>query len=331
MVNIRRAFFDVLAVLFLSVALLMPTATEAQRQDKVFRIGFLTPVAQTAREDVFRDELRRLGYVEGRGVIIEYRSANGNFERLPELAAELLRLNVDVIVARATPAALAARNATTTLPIVMIGVDDPVAAGLIATFARPGGNVTGASVMAADAVGKQFQLLRELLPNLSRVTAVWNPANPAFQKRQVAEAIRVAATLGLRLELAEASSPEELDRVFEAMGKKRTQAVLVLADPLYGTHSPRIAQLSLKHRIPTAYAAKEFAEAGGLLAYGPSYSEAYKVAARHVDRIRNGARPGELPVERSTKFDLLVNAKAAKTLGVAIPQAILLRADQVLD
>ena len=303
----------------------------AQKPVKPLRIGFVTPVPQTSREKVFHEELRRLGYVEGRDVVIEYRSAEGKFERLPELVAELVGLKVDVIVARATQAALAGKRATSTIPIVMIGVDDPVKAGLVASLAQPGGNVTGTALLAADVVGKQFQLLREFVPKLSRVSVVWNSANPVFQKRQVAEAQAVAANLGLQLDLVEASSAEQLDRGFAAMGKQRSQAVLVLADVLFGTHAGRIAALASKHRLPTIYGAREFADAGGLVAYGPSYAEAYRVAATFVDRIRKGERPANLPIDQTSKFDLVVNARTAKMLGVAIPQSVRLRADLVID
>ena len=264
-------------------------------------------------------------------MVIEYRSADGDFERLPALVAELVALKVDVIVARATQAALAAKKAAGATPIVMVGVEDPVSLGLVASLGRPGGNVTGTATNAVDVVGKQFELLREMLPALSRVSAVWNPANPVFQKRQVAETRAVASKLGVQLHLAEARAPEELERAFAAMAAQRPHAVLILGDPLFGAHLRRIAELASKHRLPAVYGAKEFAEAGGLAAYGPSYAESYQLAATYVDRIRKGAKPADLPVEQNTKFDLVINARAAKLLALRIPQSALLRATEIVE
>ena len=318
-------------IIGLSVALWSSFPCDAQPATTTFRVGYLTPVAQPAREELFRQELKRLGYVEGRNLVIEYRSAGGNFERMPALVAELVDLRVDVIAVRATQAALAAKKAAGTIPIVMIGVEDPVSLGLVASLGRPGGNVTGTASNAVDVVGKQFELVRELLPGAVRVSALWNPANPVFQKRQVAEAKSVAAKLGMELQLAEARTAEELERAFAAIATQRPHAVVVLGDPLFAGHFSRIAQLALKHRLPAIYGAKEFAEAGGLAGYGPSYSEAHQLAASYVDRIRKGAKPAELPVEQSSKFDLAINAKTAKALGVRIPPALVVRATEVVE
>lgn len=264
-------------------------------------------------------------------MVIEYRSADGNFERLPALVAELVGLKVDVIAVRATQAALAAKKGTGTIPIVMIGVDDPVGLGLVASLGRPGGNVTGTATNAVDVVGKQFELVREMLPAAARVSALWNPANPVFQKRQVAEAKSVAAKLRMELQLVEARSAHDLGSAFTAIADQRPHAVVVLGDPLFAAHFAQIAQLALKHRLPAVYGAKEFAEAGGLAGYGPSYAEAHQLAATYVDRIRKGAKPADLPVEQSSKFDLAINAKTAKALGLRIPPPLVLRATEVVE
>lgn len=310
------------------IALWASTAGAAQ---PAFRVGYLTPVAQPTREQLFKQELQRLGHAEGRNLIIEYRSADGHFERLPALASDLVGLKVDIIVVRATQAALAAKQAAGATPIVMIGVDDPVGLGLVESLGRPGGNVTGTASNAVDVVGKQFELVRELLPASTRVSALWNPGNPVFQKRQVAEARSVAAKLRMELQLPEARAPEDFERAFAAMAKKRAHAVVILGDPLFADHMAHLAALALKHQLPAVYAAREFAEAGGLAAYGPSYGEFFRQAANYVDRIRKGARPADLPVEQTSKFDLVINAKTAKLLGLRIPPALVLRATEVVE
>jgi putative ABC transport system substrate-binding protein len=306
-------------------------ACDAQPTAGAFRIGYVTPAAQPAREQLFRQELQRLGHVEGRNMAIEYRSADGNFERLPALVAELVGLKVDVIAVRATQAALAAKEGAGAIPIVMIGVDDPVGLGLVASLGRPGGNVTGTATNAVDVIGKQFEIVREMLPAAARVCALWNPANPVFQNRQVAEAKSVAAKLRLQLQLVEARTAQDLDRAFAAIAMQRLHAVVVLGDPLFAAHFPRIAQLALKHGLPAVYGAREFADAGGLAGYGPSYAEAHRLAASYVDRIRKGAKPADLPVEQTRKFDLVINAKTAKALGIRIPPPLMLRATEVVE
>ena len=319
------------AIICLLAALWTSFACDAQPAAGAFRIGYVTPVAQPAREQLFRQELQRLGYVEGRNMVIEYRSADGNFDRLPALVTELVGLKVDVIAVRATQAALAAQKGAGTIPIVMIGVDDPVSLGLVASLGRPGGNVTGTASNAVDVVGKQFELVREMLPAASRVSALWNPANTVFQKRQVAEARSVAAKLRMEIQLIEARTAQDLDRAFAAMAAQRPHAVVVLGDPLFAAHVARIAQLALKHRLPAVYGAKEFAEVGGLAGYGPSYSDAHQLAANYVDRIRKGAKPADLPVEQTSKFDLVINARTAKILGLRLPPSLVLRATEVVE
>ncbi len=308
-----------------------PFMSDAQRPTMVPRIGYLTPISLPAREELFRQELRRLGYTEGQNLVIEYRSANGSFARLPDLAAELVGLEVDVIVAVVTQAALAAKKATGTVPIVMVGVSDPVGSGLVASLARPGGNVTGTSAVAADVVGKQLELLQEMLPKVSRVSALWNPANPVFQKRQLGEARAAASKLRIQLQLVEARTGADLDRAFAAIAKQRVDALAVLGDPVFTSHAGRIADLAARHRLPTVGGSAEQADAGILMTYGPSYSEAHQRAVVFVDRILKGASPADLPVEQSTKFELVVNTRAARGLGLTIPQSLVVRADRVLE
>lgn len=309
----------------------LPLTSDAQRSPKTTRIGYLTPSSQPAREEVFRRELDRLGYTEGPDFVIEYRSANGSFDRLPDLAAELAALKVDVLVAVVTHAALAAKKTTTTIPIVMLGVADPVGVGLVASVARPGGNVTGTSMLAADVVGKQLEVLKELLPRASRVATLWNPANPVFQRLQLGEAKAAAAKLKLQLQLFEARAPDQLDRAFTLMAKQRPDALLILADPMFVAHWKRIAYLAARHRIPAVSGASDYADAGGLITYGADYLESYRRSATYVDRILKGGKPAELPVEQSTKFELVINAKTTAALGVTIPRSLVGRADRVVE
>jgi len=309
--------------------LAMPLLSGAQRPTKVPRLGYLTATSQPARDEAFRRELRRLGYAEPQSIIIEYRSANGRLERLPDLAAELVGLKMDVIVAGATPAALAAKKATDTIPIVMAGVSDPVGSGLIASLGRPGGNVSGTSSLAAAVVGKQLELLHEVRPTVSQVAVLWNPANRVFQTQQLAEA-KAAAKLKVRLQIVEARTPDELDRALTTIAEQRTQALLVLVDSMFSPLAARIAEAAVKQRFPAVSGAKEYADAGMLLTYGPNFSDAYGRAATYVDKILKGARAADLPVEQATQFELVINARTARALGVTIPQSVVVRADYVL-
>ena len=310
-------------------ALLGAPFAAAQSQRKVFRLGFLTATSHREREEGFRSELRRLGYVEQRNLFTEHRSANGDFARLPALAAELVDLKVDVLVAVLTQAALAAKQATSTIPIVMVGVSDPVASGLVSSLARPVGNVTGTSGLSAALVGKQLEIFHQAVPGISRVAALWNPANAVFQKQQVSEAKAAAPKLKLQLQFVEAQSADELDRAFATITKH--QALLVLGDPLFGPLAARIAEGALSRRLPTVSGPSEFADAGMLLTYGANFSALYTRAAVYVDKLLKGARPADLPIEQPTKFELVVNLRTARALGIAIPQAVLLRADRVID
>lgn len=318
-----------IAALALGV-LWLPLTSDAQRSAKTTRIGYLTPSSQPAREEVFRRELGRVGYTEGPDFLIEYRSANGSFDRLPGLAAELVALKVDVLVAVVTHAALAAKKTTTTIPIVMLGVADPVRVGLVASVARPGGNVTGTSMLAADVVGKQLEVLKELLPRASRIATLWNAANSVFQKLQLGRVQAAAAKLKMQIQLFEARAPDQLDRAFMLMAKQRPDALLILADPMFVAHWARIAELAARHRIPAVSGASDYADAGGLITCGPDYLEPYRRSATYVDRILKGGKPAELPVEQSTKFELVINARAAAALGIAIPRSLVGRADRVV-
>jgi putative ABC transport system substrate-binding protein len=317
----------------LTIALLAaPLAASAQQAGKVHRIGLLgtgSP-SDTSRIDAFRQGLRELGWVEGQNIVIEYRCAEGRFDRLPELASELVRLKVEIIVAAPTPT-VAAKNATETIPIVMTNVGDPVGLGLIASLARPGANVTGLSYrVGVETMGKALELLKETVPKVRRVAILSNPANPA-QPITVRDVKVAARSLGVQLQLLEARGPNEFDGAFAAMAKDRVGALLVVADSMFIVHRTRVADLAAKNRLPAAYGLREHVEAGGLMSYGPSSPDNYRRAATYVDKILKGARPADLPVEQPTKFELVINLKTAKALGLTIPSSLLLRADEVIQ
>ena len=312
-----------------------PIAAETQPAGKVHRIGFLGSGSATgdprARE-AFRDGLRELGWVEGQNLLIEYRFADGKPERLPALAAELVALKVDVIVAPNTPAALAAKQATRTLPIVFIGAGDPVTSGLVTSLARPGGNVTGLSVLSTELVGKWLELLKQAVPGVSRVAALWQPgAMDERTDKDMQEGAAVAAqALGVRLQFVEARGPADFDRAFSDMTKARAGALTVRPAPMFISERRRLVDLAAKNRLPAVYAWREFVDAGGLMAYGPNLSDLYRRAATYADKILNGAKPGDLPVEQPTKFELVINLKTAKALGLTIPPSVLARADEII-
>jgi putative ABC transport system substrate-binding protein len=315
--------------------LLAPLVGEAQQAAAIPRIGFLSPSPVSDPRaasflEAFRQGLRELGYAEGRNIVIETRFAEGKFDQLPGLAAELVRAKVDVIATYTTPAAQAAKRATATIPIVMATVIDPVTAGLAASLARPRGNITGLSQMVPDLVGKQLELLKEVAPKISRAALLLNPANPAHALaiRDVNVAVR---SLGIQLQLVEARRPSELENAFAAMTTERAEAVIVLVDSMLIDHRTRIADLAARHRLPTVSATIETTEAGGLLAYGPSVRDMFRRAAAYVDKILKGAKPADLPIEQPTKFELVINLRTAKALGLTIPQSVLLRADQVIQ
>ena len=309
-----------------------PLVARAQQVEKVPRIGYLSPGSATReRDEPFRQGLRELGYVVGKNIAIEYRSADGNFNRLPDLAAELVELNVDVIVAVATQASLSARGATSTIPIVMAGVSDPVGSGLVASLARPGANVTGTSAMSADVVGKSLEMLKETVPNVSRVAVLWNPDNAIFQAQMLREAQVAAGKMRIELQTFGTRGPDEFDRTFAEVSKARVGALLVLPDPTFNLHRTRFVDFAEKSRLPAMFGTKEFSLAGGLMSYGPDYADVWRGAATYVDKILRGAKPADLPVEQPTKFQLVINLKAARALGINVPPSLLARADEVIE
>jgi putative ABC transport system substrate-binding protein len=312
----------------LAGALAAPLGAEAQ---KVYRIGLLSPSSEGLGVGPLREGLRNLGYVEGHNVLIESRSAEGRFDRLPALAAELVRLRVDVIVAVVTQASLAAKNATTTIPIVMLNVGDPVGAGLVTSLARPGGNVTGTSVQGVQIAAKSLEVLRHVLPTLRRVAVLWNPANPVFQAQMLKETETAARSLEIQLQTFGAGEAKDVDKAFQSMARERFEALTVIVDPVFINNRAHIAALAAKHRLPSVSAFTEYAVAGGLIAYAPSFSEMAFRAAVQVDKILKGAKPADLPVEQATKYELVINLKTAKALGLTIPPALLARADQVIE
>ena len=322
-------------VAVLAVSLLAaPLAADAQQAGKVPRIGFLgvtSPSDRPSHLDAFRQRLRELGWVEGQNIVIDYRYAEGRVDRLPDLAAELVRLKVDLIVASAgTQAATAAKNATETIPIVMIYVRDPVGTGLIASLARPGGNVTGVSGSAGlELFAKQLELLKETVPKIRRVAILSNPDN-AYHQLAIREVNAQARSLGVQLQFLEARGPNEFDGAFAAMAKERVGALLVLSDAIFGSHRTRLADLAARSRLPAAYGVRDDVEAGGLMSYGPSILDSYRQAATYVDKILKGAKPADLPVEQPMKFELVLNLKTAEALGLTIPPLILFQADEVI-
>lgn len=309
------------------VLLAAPFPAEAQPAGKVPRIGFLANVRSPATE-AFQKGLQDLGYVEGQNILVEWRLAEGRFERLPELAAELVRLNVDVIVAPGSPYVNPAKNVTTTIPIVFALVPDPVASGFVQSLARPGGNITGLATNEVDLHGKRVELLREAVPSLVRVAVLTNAGTD--DRHRAVE--RAAASLGIQRELVTVGRPEEIDDAFRLMKAKRVGAVVeVPRSPLFYAHRQRIADLALQTGLPMMCSAKEFVEVGCLLYYGASFPDLLRRSAQYVHRILKGAKPGDLPVEQPTKFEFLVNLRTATALGLTIPPSLLLRADHVIE
>jgi putative ABC transport system substrate-binding protein len=327
----RRAF--IAGAIAFSAA---PLAAEAQQAAKVPRIGYLTganPAANPHQHEAFRQGLRDVGYLEGRNVVIEYRSAEGKVERLPALAAELVALKVDVIVSPSTPAALAAKQATRTLPIVFAVAADPVTSGLVTSLARPGGNGTGSSILAPELVGKGLELLTQAVPGVTRVAVLWHPGvlGERTEKDLLKEAEVAARALGVRLQFVEARGPEDFDRAFSEMTRARAGALTVLPSVTFSNERRRLVELAAKNRLPAVYREREYVDAGGLMAYGPNVADLLRRAATYVDKILKGAKPGDLPVEQPTKFELVINLKAANALGLTIPPSLLGRADEVIQ
>jgi len=316
-----------------SVTLLAaPLAAGAQQAGKVYRIGFLGESRLSSSEArVFRDQLRRLGWVEGENISVEFRFADGSFDRLPALAAELVRLGVDVIVARATPATKAAQQATTTIPIVFTGVADPIRVGLVPSLAHPGGNITGFTTGNVELSGKRLELLKAAVPNLTRVAVFVNPTNPQapFLRKETEAA---AASLSLALKFVEVAKVAEVPTAFAKI-RSEADALLILPDPLIGSRSAQaqIAELAFKNRLPSMERNRSFAEVGGLMTYGANPNELLRESVGYVDKILRGAKPAELPVQRATKFELVINLKTARVLGITIPPTRLARADEVIE
>jgi ABC-type uncharacterized transport system substrate-binding protein len=309
---------------------------KAQQAAKVARIGWLALKLEPRSHlrEAFLQGLRDLGYVEGRNVVIEYRDAEGKFERLPALAAELVALKVDVIVVPVgTPTVLAAKRATSTLPIVFTTIADPVTSGLVTSLARPGGNVTGLSLLSPELVGKCLELLTQAVPGVSRVAVLWQPGalGERTDKAMLKGAEGAARALGVRLQFVEARGPDDFDRAFSNMTRARAGALTVLPSGMFFNERRRLVDLAAKHRLPAVYPWRGFVDAGGLMAYGPDGADLYRRAATYVDKILKGAKPADLPVEQPTKFDLVINLKTAKALGLTIPQSVLLRADEVIQ
>jgi putative ABC transport system substrate-binding protein len=327
----RRAFLGGLGL----SAIAVPLATAAQQADKIARIGILTSdlAAGSHLREAFLQGLRDLGYVEGRNLVIELRSAEGKFERLPTLAAELVALKVDVILAPSPPYALAAMQATRTLPIVFTVAGDPVASGLVTSLARPGGNVTGLSVLGPDLVGKCLEQLTQAVPEVSRIAVVWSTSDAAERtERAMLQQAEVAGrALRVRLQFVKVRGPADFDRAFSEMTGAHAGALTVLPSTILFAGRSRIVELAAKNRLPAIYVTREFVDAGGLMSYGPSFADIFRRAATYVDKILRGTKPGDLPVEQPTKFELVINLKTAKALGLTIPQSLLLRADQVID
>jgi putative ABC transport system substrate-binding protein len=327
--------FATLLVLLLLAVPLGTAAAQPVEKERVPRVGYINPgyssdPVRLRRLEAFRQGLRELGYVEGRDIALEPRWAEGKYDRYPALAADLVRLKVNVIVAVGGAATKAAKQVTRTIPIVMSLVTEPVESGLVRSLARPGGNVTGTSIMAADLAGKQFELLKQAVPEVSRVALLWNPANPGSAS-QLREAEAAARAVGVRLQALEARVPQEIDSAFAAMTRERAGALVVLADAILYNQRKQIAELAAKSRLPSVSPLREYAEAGGLIVYSADFLDLERRSATFVDKILKGAKPADLPVEQPTRFDLIINLKTAKAIGLTIPPSLLLRADQIIE
>jgi ABC-type uncharacterized transport system substrate-binding protein len=322
----RRAFLGTLALLA------APRAAEAQRGGKIFRIGYLATNLTPHFQKAFRQGLRDLDYVEGRNLVIEDRHG-GSKRELAALAAELVALKVDVILASGTPAALAAKHATSTVPIVITAVADPVTSGLVTSLAHPGGNITGLSVLAPELVGKCLEQLKQAIPAVSRVAVLWQPGAVGERTEQeMLKSAEVAAqALGVRLKYFEARGPADFDRAFSEMIRARADALTVLTGTMLFGERRRLVDMAAKNRLPAVYQWREGADAGGLMSYGPDLADLSRRAATYVDKVLKGRQPGDLPVQQPTKFELVINLKTAKALGLTIPPSLLARADQVIE
>ncbi len=314
-----------------SLILLSLHLADAQQPAKVPRIGFLggSLSVNAARIEAFRQGLRELGYVEGRNIVIEWRHHEGNLDRLPALAAELVRLKVDIIITSGPPAARAAKEATVTIPIVMTQVGDPVGSGFVASLARPGGNITGLSTLAPELRGKRLEILKETIPKLSRV-AVFGTSTFPGNAQSLKEVELAAGAFGVKLQYLDVLSSKDIETAFRAASKGRADAVLVLASPVFSVQRKQIVELAVKNRLPAIYYTAEWVEDGGLMTYGVSFNDLYRRAATYVDKILKGAKPADIPVEQPTKFEFIINLKTAKQIGLTIPPNVLARADKVI-
>jgi putative tryptophan/tyrosine transport system substrate-binding protein len=321
----------IIVVLLVSLVNGSLALAQAQQAKKVARVGYLTGAPPSASTEAFRQGLRELGYVEGQNIIIEYRYAEGKHDRLPDFAAELVRRNVDVIVAAGgSPAIQAARRATRTIPIVMAAMIDPIAWGFIVSLDRPGGNITGLSLRGFELFGKRLELLKEIVPKLSRVGVFWNPRARAADLR-LKETEAASQALGLQLQSLEVQGPNDLGDAFKAAAKGRVGGFTVGAGPLFTANRKRILDFAAKNRLPAIYPWREYVEDGGLMSYAPNLSDHYRRAAYYVDEILKGTKPADVPVEQSRKFEMMINLTAAKQIGLKIPPSVLYRADKVLQ
>ena len=316
-----------LALSAILLALVLPT--QAQQPKKVPRIGILSPLSSSADDllDAFRQGLRELGYVEGRNIVIEYRSAEGRNDRLPELAAELVRLKVDVLVTTGPAAVGAGKQATSTIPIVMGAVGDAVDFGFVASLARPGGNITGMSWLGPELNAKRLELLKEVFPKVVRVAVLWDPATPKTYVRATEVAAR---SLGINLRVLEVAKSNEFDHAFATLTGDGAGALEVMPSTMFASQMRQLVDLAAKSRLPAIFPDERYAQAGGLLSYGPSFPEMYRRAATYVDKILKGAKPGDLPVEQPMRFEFIINLKAAKQIGLTMPPNVLARADRVI-
>ena len=325
----RREFIGTIACGLLAA----PLAAEAQPAGKVYRIGFLGNSTEALEANLvgpFREGLRERGYVEGRDLTIEYRWAEGAYERFPALIAELIALKLDIIVTAGTLAALAVKRTTTTIPLVMVAVGDPIGTGLVKSLARPGGNLTGLVSIGPDLEGKRLELLTQIVPKLSSVAFLANPANPIHLTSEK-QASAAAKALRLKVVFFPVRAEGEFDPAFQAIVGQRSGALVMLADRLFLHHRARIVEFTARHRLPAVYAYNELVQVGGLMSLGPSYPEMHRRAAYFVDRILKGARATDLPMEQPSKFELILNLRTARTLGLVISQEVLQRADQVIE
>ncbi len=311
------------------ITLVVPLAAEAQQPAKVPRIGILRSGSPPdPLVEAFKQGLRELGYIEGRNISIEYRWTEGREERLSALAADLVGLKVDVIVVAGIAPTRAAKHATTTIPIVMPVSTDPVGSGLVASLARPGGNITGLATLTEELAGKWIELLKEILSRVARVAVLWDPTTNAGQLRSLEVAAR---SLGVRLQTLKVGRPEDFGTAFAEAQKNRAEAFIVLGAAFFYAHRTRLAELVAQHRLPTMYQQRDFVASGGLMSYGADFHDQFRRAATHVDKILKGAKPADLPVEQPTRFELVINLKTAKALGLTLPQSILIRADRVIQ